>query len=125
MHPDPESTPPAVAFLQRVREYGSESDSDGERPEPDLVSDDLASRRFRAPPPAAPFNFAVPIRVRGPRPLPRATPRTPGSWVAVSDASRLYSSTSPPRSARRAQPCVCVCVLDGLTTAMQFLTYVR
>ncbi|XP_031414429.1 LIM domain only protein 7 [Clupea harengus] len=98
VHPDPESTPPAVAFLQRVREYGSESDSDGERPEPDLVSDDLASRRFRAPPPAAPFNFAVPIRVRGPRPLPRATPRTPGSWVAVSDASRLYSSTSPPRS---------------------------
>ncbi|KAM4560746.1 LIM domain only protein 7-like [Fundulus diaphanus] len=43
-------------------EYGSESgsDSDPDRPDPDLVLDDLASRRFHSPSPAPPTNFAVP-----------------------------------------------------------------
>ena len=40
---------------------GSNSDSDSERPDPDLVLDDLASRRFHSPSPAPPTNFAMPI----------------------------------------------------------------
>ncbi|XP_071322117.1 uncharacterized protein [Trachinotus anak] len=42
-------------------EYESGSDSDPDRPDPDLVLDDLASRRFHSPSPAPPTNFAVPI----------------------------------------------------------------
>lgn len=42
-------------------EHESGSDSDIERPDPDLVLDDLASRRFHSPSPAPPTNFAVPI----------------------------------------------------------------
>ncbi|KAK0146433.1 LIM domain only protein 7 [Merluccius polli] len=47
--------------LQWACEYGSGSDSDAERPDPDLVLDDLASRRFHSPSPAPPTNFAMPI----------------------------------------------------------------
>ncbi|XP_068428216.1 LIM domain only protein 7 isoform X4 [Clinocottus analis] len=49
-----------VAHLQWAYEYESGSDSDAERPDPDLVLDDLASRRFHSPSPAPPANFAVP-----------------------------------------------------------------
>lgn len=42
-------------------EYESGSDSDADRPDPDVVLDDLASRRFHSPSPAPPTNFAVPI----------------------------------------------------------------
>lgn len=49
------------AHLQWAREYESGSDSDTDRPDPDLVLDDLASRRFHSPSPAPPTNFAVPI----------------------------------------------------------------
>ncbi|XP_070999338.1 LIM domain only protein 7-like isoform X3 [Oncorhynchus clarkii lewisi] len=53
---------PAVQ-LQWAYEYesGSGDDSDPERPDPDLVLDDLASRRFHSPSPALPTNFALPI----------------------------------------------------------------
>ncbi|XP_036829909.1 LIM domain only protein 7 isoform X10 [Oncorhynchus mykiss] len=49
--------------LQWAYEYesGSGDDSDPERPDPDLVLDDLASRRFHSPSPALPTNFALPI----------------------------------------------------------------
>lgn len=47
--------------LQWAIDYDSGSDSDAERPDPDLVLDDLASRRFHSPSPAPPTNFAVPI----------------------------------------------------------------
>ncbi len=49
------------AHLQWVYEYESGSDSDADRPDPDLVLDDLASRRFHSPSPAPPTNFAVPV----------------------------------------------------------------
>lgn len=50
-----------AAHLQWAYEYESGSDSDTDRPDPDLVLDDLASRRFHSPSPAPPTNFAVPI----------------------------------------------------------------
>ncbi len=50
-----------VAHLQWAYEYESGSDSDADRPDPDLVLDDLASRRFHSPSPAPPTNFAVPV----------------------------------------------------------------
>ncbi|XP_028291187.1 LIM domain only protein 7 isoform X4 [Gouania willdenowi] len=50
-----------AAHLQSVYDYESGSDSDTERPDPDLVLDDLASRRFHSPSPATPTNFAVPV----------------------------------------------------------------
>ncbi|KAM6934136.1 LIM domain only protein 7 [Xenentodon cancila] len=46
---------------QRAFGYESGSDSDADRPDPDIVLDDLASRRFHSPSPAPPTNFAVPI----------------------------------------------------------------
>uniref|UniRef100_A0A8C7CMC0 LIM domain 7a n=1 Tax=Oncorhynchus kisutch TaxID=8019 RepID=A0A8C7CMC0_ONCKI len=69
-----------AAQLQWAYEYesGSGDDSDPERPDPDLILDDLASRRFHSPSPALPTNFALPIspvemgsvRVDHHRPLP-------------------------------------------------------
>ncbi|KAF0026665.1 hypothetical protein F2P81_021402 [Scophthalmus maximus] len=50
-----------AAPLQWAHEYDSGSESDIDRPDPDLVLDDLASRRFHSPSPAPPTNFAVPI----------------------------------------------------------------
>ncbi|CAB1328283.1 unnamed protein product [Coregonus sp. 'balchen'] len=52
-----------AAHLQWAYEYesGSDDESDPERPDPDLVLDDLASRRFHSPSPAPPTNFALPI----------------------------------------------------------------
>ncbi|KAM4559082.1 uncharacterized protein PAE49_013601 [Odontesthes bonariensis] len=58
--------------LQWAYGYESGSDSDADRPDPDLVLDDLASRRFHSPSPAPPTNFAVPIS-------PLAGGRLPGS----------------------------------------------
>ncbi|XP_035390438.1 LIM domain only protein 7 isoform X2 [Electrophorus electricus] len=57
--PSPVSTP--AAHHAWVSEYES-SDSDADRPDPDLVLDDLASRRFHNRSPAAPPNFAIPMR---------------------------------------------------------------
>lgn len=57
-HGDRQSASPP-ALLQW--DYESGSDSDADRPDPDLVLDDLASRRFHSPSPAPPTNFAVPI----------------------------------------------------------------
>lgn len=73
-------------------ESGSSSDTD--RPDPDLLLDDLASRRFHSPSPAPPTNFAVPIspsaggRVargkKGPWPRVTVTPSsTPQQKVTV------------------------------------------
>lgn len=60
-----------AADLQWAYEYDSGSDSDADRPDPDLVLDDLASRRFHSPSPAPPTNFAVPAS-------PLAAGRAPG-----------------------------------------------
>nr|XP_043905650.1 LIM domain only protein 7 isoform X11 [Solea senegalensis] len=50
-----------TAHEQWAYEYESGSESDIDRPDPDLVLDDLASRRFHSPSPALPTNFAVPF----------------------------------------------------------------
>ncbi|MCJ8748086.1 hypothetical protein PDJAM_G00160920 [Pangasius djambal] len=81
--------PPVSAFHQWAHDYQSDSESDSDRPEPDLVQDDLASRRFRSTTPIAPTNFAVPLNPRSMRPFPAVTPSARRSWVTMSDASRL------------------------------------
>lgn len=50
-----------ASSLHWGHEYESGSESDADRPDPDVVLDDLASRRFHSPAPAAPTNFAIPI----------------------------------------------------------------
>ncbi|XP_030634819.1 LIM domain only protein 7b [Chanos chanos] len=87
--PDGIALPPASAFLQWANSYESDSDSDSDRPEPDLIQDDLASRRFRSTPTATPHNFAIPPKPRRRGPILTVTPRANRSWVAISDASRL------------------------------------
>ncbi|KAL0203561.1 hypothetical protein M9458_001579, partial [Cirrhinus mrigala] len=82
--------PPASAFLQWASSYQSDSDSDVDRPEPDLVQDDLASRRFRSVTSVAPVNFAIPV-------APVVTPSARKSWLTLSDASRL-AAVPPQRS---------------------------
>ncbi|XP_043088660.1 LIM domain only protein 7b isoform X12 [Puntigrus tetrazona] len=89
--------PPASAFLQWASSYQSDSDSDAERPEPDLVQDDLAGRRFRSLTSVAPVNFAIPSKPLGPRVAPVVTPSARKSWLTLSDASRL-AAVPPQRS---------------------------
>ncbi|XP_034156148.2 LIM domain only protein 7b isoform X4 [Pangasianodon hypophthalmus] len=81
--------PPVSAFHQWAHDYQSDSESDSDRPEPDLVQDDLASRRFRSATPNTPTNFAVPLNPRSMRPFPAVSPSARRSWVTMSDASRL------------------------------------
>ncbi|XP_076841561.1 uncharacterized protein LOC143485832 [Brachyhypopomus gauderio] len=65
------------------------SDSDADHPDPDLVLDDLASRRFHSRAPAAPPNFALPMRVES-----RPVSHTPGPLVTVTNVPRQML-TSP------------------------------
>lgn len=115
--------PPASAFLQWASSYQSDSDSDVDRPEPDLVQDDLASRRFRSVTSMAPVNFAIPSKPLGPRVAPVVTPSARKSWLTLSDASRL-ATVLPQRSNQRSEfrecfnyrdclvwcPNICACV---------------
>ncbi|KAJ8404619.1 hypothetical protein AAFF_G00334820 [Aldrovandia affinis] len=82
-------------------EYESGSDSDLDRPDPDLVLDDLASRRFHSPSPTTPANFALPMSPLEAGSRPRA------SWLlsAVSSVpqhslARLSGTSAPPPPAR-------------------------
>ncbi|XP_073699248.1 LIM domain only protein 7b isoform X6 [Garra rufa] len=95
--------PPASAFLQWASSYQSDSDSDADRPEPDLVQDDLASRRFRSVTSMAPVNFAIPSKPLGPRVAPMVTPSARKSWLTLSDASRL-AAVPPQRSNQSVSP---------------------
>lgn len=63
-------------------DYASESgsDSDTDRPDPDLVLDDLASRRFHSPSPAPPTNFAMPV---SPLAVGKAPVGRGGPWPKV------------------------------------------
>ncbi|XP_057191313.1 LIM domain only protein 7 isoform X5 [Triplophysa rosa] len=67
--------------LSRAYDYES-TDSDVDRPDPDVVLDDLASRRFHSPTPLAPTNFAIPIHPLG----AAAIPRTNRPRVTVTNA---------------------------------------
>lgn len=92
---DPSSVPELNSqspHLSRAHEYES-SDSDADRPDPDLVLDDLASRRFHSPSHDAPTNFAIPMK-----PLKAAAiPRTHRPHVTVTNIpplTHLRSETS-------------------------------
>lgn len=61
----PSQSPTPTAPYQWTMEDDSGSDSDADRPDPDLVLDDLASRRFHSPSPTTPTNFAVPASPGG------------------------------------------------------------
>ncbi|XP_065148776.2 LIM domain only protein 7 isoform X4 [Paramisgurnus dabryanus] len=84
---DPSSVPELKSqspHLSRAHEYES-SDSDADRPDPDLVLDDLASRRFHSPSHDAPTNFAIPMK-----PLKAAAvPRTHRPHVTVTNIPPL------------------------------------
>lgn len=94
--------PPASAFLQWASSYQSDSDSDTDHQEPDLVQDDLASRRFRSVTSMAPVNFAIPSKPSGPRVATMVTPSAKKSWLTFSDASRL-AAVPPQRSNLRSE----------------------
>ena len=81
-----------AAHLQWTYDYESGSDSDADRPDPDLVLDDLASRRFHSPSPAPPTNFAVPI---SPLAGGRAAGGRGGLWPKVT----MTPSVTPQQSA--------------------------
>ncbi|XP_077102891.1 LIM domain only protein 7b isoform X24 [Siphateles boraxobius] len=96
--------PPASAFLHWASSYQSDSDSDTDHPEPDLVQDDLASRRFRSVTSMAPVNFAIPSKPSGPRVATMVTPSARKSWLTFSDASRL--AAVPPHKSNQSAPSI-------------------
>ncbi|KAI1885065.1 hypothetical protein AGOR_G00216350 [Albula goreensis] len=79
-------------------EYDSQSDSDADRPEPDVVLDDLASRRFRSPSPATPTNYAIPMSPLGTRVVARSPrQRVISCHTPQQSLAHLsYGSPSPP-----------------------------
>ncbi|XP_061698275.1 LOW QUALITY PROTEIN: LIM domain only protein 7 [Syngnathoides biaculeatus] len=96
VRPPPDKSPASPAAHQRrAFEYESGSDSDSERPDPDLVTDDLASRRFHSPPPAPPVNFSVPVGPAPGGPRPRGTV---SSGVARSGGEEQKAERRPPVS---------------------------
>nr|XP_015220017.1 PREDICTED: LIM domain only protein 7 isoform X13 [Lepisosteus oculatus] len=52
---------PPATHLRLAYDYESDSDSEGERRQPNVQLDDLASRRFQTHTPAFPANYAVPV----------------------------------------------------------------
>ncbi|MBN3319469.1 LMO7 protein, partial [Atractosteus spatula] len=58
---DPLQGHPPATHLRLAYDYESDSDSEGERRQPNVLLDDLASRRFQTHPPASPANYAVPV----------------------------------------------------------------
>ncbi|KAJ8351704.1 hypothetical protein SKAU_G00231800 [Synaphobranchus kaupii] len=105
-------------FSPWTHEYESQSDSDVDRPEPDVLLDDLASRRFRSPSPAAPANYAIPASPVGTRAaggLPRqqaasrqATPRQSLAYHRLGEdwafVQCFVSSASPSPPPGRLRP---------------------
>ncbi|XP_052421152.1 LIM domain only protein 7 isoform X6 [Carassius gibelio] len=78
------SDPSAITAHPSLAYQYESSDSDADRPDPDVVLDDLASRRFHSPSPVAPTNFALPMSHLE----ATAVPCTTRSQVAVSNVSR-------------------------------------
>ncbi|XP_058642581.1 LIM domain only protein 7 isoform X4 [Onychostoma macrolepis] len=100
------SAHPSLAY-----QYES-SDSDADRPDADVVLDDLASRRFHSPSPVAPTNFALPMSLEA-----TAVPCTTRSQVADSNVSRqtlthLSSQSQPLQRTYRRPVSAGVCVYD-------------
>ncbi|KAJ8407345.1 hypothetical protein AAFF_G00279190 [Aldrovandia affinis] len=88
-------TPPQPALPHWTYEYESQSDSDADRPEPDVVLDDLASRRFRSPSPVAPANYALPMSPVGAMAAARLHRQQVTSCHAQQQSLAYLSSTSP------------------------------
>ncbi|XP_016363811.1 LIM domain only protein 7-like isoform X5 [Sinocyclocheilus rhinocerous] len=98
---------PSLAY-----EYES-SDSDTDRMDPDMVLDDLASRRFHSHSSVAPTNFAIPMSQLE----AAAIPCTTRSQVAVSNVSRqtlthLSSQSQPLERTYRRPVSTGVCIYD-------------
>lgn len=84
-------------------EDDSGSDSDTDRPDPDLVLDDLASRRFHSPSPATPTNFAVPASPGG---MGSASGVKGGPWAKVTMTPSVpLQNVTYHRSANMKQAC--------------------
>lgn len=79
-------SPTPTSQHQWTLEDDSGSDSDADRPDPDLVLDDLASRRFHSPSPATPTNFAVPASPGG---MGSASGVKDGPWAKVTMTSSV------------------------------------
>ncbi|XP_051938426.1 LIM domain only protein 7 isoform X7 [Hippocampus zosterae] len=94
--PGKSSTSPS-AHPQSAIDYESGSDSDSDRPDPDVIMDDLASRRFHSPPPAPPANFSIPISLSALGMAPA------GQWprVTVSPSVARSSDGGEQRAERR------------------------
>lgn len=84
-------SPLPEACRQWAYDSESGSDSDPDRPDPDLVLDDLASRRFHSPTPTTPTNFAVPL---SPLALGSVSRVRCGSWSKVNMAASVPSAQS-------------------------------
>lgn len=98
----------ALPATHQQWEYQSGSDSDIDRPDPDLVLDDLASRRFHTPSPAPPTNYAVPIS-----PLAAGNARgRGGSWpnLSMSPNVALQQNVTCLRSENTKLPCDLMCL---------------
>ncbi|KAG5852769.1 hypothetical protein ANANG_G00066080 [Anguilla anguilla] len=83
-------------FSPWMHEYESQSDSDVDRPEPDVVLDDLASRRFRSPSPATPANYAIPMSPVGTRAGGGLSLQQAAARQAPSRQNLAYLSSSSP-----------------------------
>lgn len=81
---------------QAAWSFGYESsDSEAERPDPDLQLDDLASRRFHTSSVATPTNFALPMTSRESNTMPQTTrPKVMVTNVLQPTLTYLRSDTS-------------------------------
>ncbi|XP_053482906.1 LIM domain only protein 7 isoform X6 [Ictalurus furcatus] len=83
--------------------FGYESsDSEADRPDPDLLLDDLASRRFHTPSVVTPTNFALPMTSGDSTTMPQTTrPKVMLTNVPRPTLTYLSSETRPPQKAAR------------------------
>ncbi|XP_047670590.1 LIM domain only protein 7 isoform X1 [Tachysurus fulvidraco] len=83
--------------------FGYESsDSEAERPDPDLQLDDLASRRFHTPRVVTPTNFALPMTPSESTTMPQTTrPKVMVTSVPQPALTFLSSEPRPPQKATR------------------------
>ncbi|XP_017325425.2 LIM domain only protein 7 isoform X5 [Ictalurus punctatus] len=83
--------------------FGYESsDSEADRPDPDLLLDDLASRRFHTPSVITPTNFALPMTSGDSTTMPQTTrPKVMLTNVPRPTLTYLSSETRPPQKAAR------------------------
>lgn len=108
-----------AAPLQWAYEYDSGSESDVDRPDPDLVLDDLASRRFHSSPLVPPTNYALPIS-----PLMGVRGAEGGPWTKVKMAPSVTAqqNVTCARSENQRLHCDLICLLND-TRLDAFVTF--